>query len=128
MHGLDNVTAEGTEAFDKISAIVESLEEYGLSTASTQKLLKDGKRYLKTDYKTHVGKEERCTDHCTVYALNDKAISEFSAECDHEHQYQCERCEAIEQVKDRHHNNPESFITLIQLDRISNYLNISIKR
>ena len=58
LSGLDNVTAEGTEAFDKISAIVESLEEYGLSTASTQKLLKDGKRYLKTDYKTHVGKEE----------------------------------------------------------------------
>ena len=26
------------------------------------------------------------------------AISEFDAECDHKHQYQCERCEALEQV------------------------------
>ena len=98
LHGLDNVTAKGTEAFDKISAIVESLAEHGISTASTQMLLKDGKRYLKTDYKTHVGKEEQCSDHCTVHALSDEAISEFSAECDHEHQYQCERCEALEKV------------------------------
>ena len=30
----------GTEAFDKISAIVESLAEHGISTASTQMLLK----------------------------------------------------------------------------------------
>ena len=98
LHGLDNVTPKGTEAFDNISAIVESLAEHGISTASTQMLLKDGKRYLKTDYKTHVGKKEQCSDHCTVHALSDEAISEFSGECDHEHQYQCERCEALEKV------------------------------
>ena len=33
-----------------------------------------------------------------LFTLGMIVISEFSAECDHEHQYQCERCEALEQV------------------------------
>ena len=98
LHGLDNVTAEGAEAFDKVLSILEKISENGIDVTSTQKLFKDGKRYLKTDYKTHVGRNEHCSDHCSVHALNDKDNKEFSKKCKHAHHTQCERCESLEKA------------------------------
>ena len=54
LQGLDNTTAEGTEAFDQIFLML-GLADQGISMTATQKLLKDGKRYLKNDFKTHIG-------------------------------------------------------------------------
>lgn len=93
LHGLDNVTAEGAEAFDKMSSILDSIAELGMNTNVVQKLLKASKRYLKTDYKVHIGRNEQCCDHCSAHALSDAATPELKAECKHEHKHECERCE-----------------------------------
>ena len=58
LHGLDNTTADGTEAFDQVFSMLEGLADQGISVTGTQKSLKDGKRYLKNDFKTHIGRSE----------------------------------------------------------------------
>ena len=74
LQGLDNITAEGTDAIDNLIKVVETLvengggEDWGATTASR---IKEVKRYFKTDYKTHTSREEHCADHCTTYALSD---------------------------------------------------------
>lgn len=98
LQGLDNTTAEGAEAFDQAFSMLEGLADNGINVSATQKLLKDGKRYLKNDFKTHIGRGEQCSDHCTVHALSDNNAGEFRGECDHQHSYECERCESLEGV------------------------------
>ena len=81
LQGLDNVTADGTEAFDSLVSIVETLSKNRVEIQEWRETvlqeLKDSKRYLKTDFKTHVGRDEHCTDHCTVYALSDPNTVNF---------------------------------------------------
>ncbi|CAH3046708.1 unnamed protein product, partial [Porites lobata] len=98
LQGLDNTTAEGTEAFDQLFSMLEALADQGINVTATQKFLKDAKGYLKNDFKTHIGRGEHCSDHCTVHALSDSSAWEFRGECDHEHCYECERCESLEEV------------------------------
>jgi len=98
LQGLDNTIAEGTEAFDQVFLMLEGLADQGIRVTATQKLLKDGKRYLKNDFKTHIGQGEHCGDHCTVHALSDSSAWEFRSECDHQHCYECEHCESLEEV------------------------------
>ena len=78
--------------------MLEDLADQGISVNAPRKLLKDGKRYLKNDFKTHIGRGEHCGDHCTVHALSDRRAWEFRGECDHQHSYECERCESLEGV------------------------------
>ena len=98
LQGLDNTTSEGTEAFDDITFLLETIAGHGIEVAHLLAQLKHGKRYLKTDFKTHVGRDEHCSDHCSVYALSDEKSPEFSEECTHEHDFECERCESLERV------------------------------
>ena len=86
LHGLDNITAEGTEAFDNLRAIVNTLVENGAGEHWAEIMrrdLKEAKRCLKTDYKTHVGRNENNSDHCTVHALSDPNIH-------------CDRCDSLD--------------------------------
>ena len=46
----------------------------------------------------HIGRGEHCGDHCTVHALSDSSAWEFRGECEHQHCYECERCESLERV------------------------------
>ena len=57
--------------------------------------LKLSRRYLKSDYKVHLGREERCGDHCTVYALSDQDNPTFSSGCNHDHDLGCDRCQLL---------------------------------
>ena len=98
LQGLDNTTADGAEAFDQIFSMLESLANQGINVTATRKLLKDGKWYLKGDFKTHIGRGEHCSDHSTVQALSDSSAWEFRGECNHQHCYECERCESLEGV------------------------------
>ena len=41
-------------------------------------ILKEAKRYLKTDFKSHVGPEERYVDHCTGFSLSDPNNDAFA--------------------------------------------------
>ena len=44
--------------------------------------MKEAKRYLKTDYKTQVSRNENNSDHCTVHALGDPENPDFCDRCD----------------------------------------------
>ena len=55
--GLDNVTAEGTEATENLIKIMETLAENGADKAwgtTAQRKVKEVKRYFKTDFKAHL--------------------------------------------------------------------------
>ena len=80
LHGLDNITAEGAEAFDNLHSLIETLMENGAGEHWAQKMgqaLKEAKRYFKTDFKAHAGRNENSGDHCTVYALSDPTSLDF---------------------------------------------------
>ena len=64
------------------------------------KALKEAKRYLKTDYKLHISRDEECTDHHTVHGLIDPSdgSADLLRECNHNHETNCERCDALENV------------------------------
>ena len=71
LHGLDNITAEGTEAFDNMRAIIDTLVENGKEQHYNATRLKGSKKDIrKTDYKTHVGRNENNSDHCTIHDFN----------------------------------------------------------
>jgi len=99
LHWLDNVTAEGTEEFDSVLTIIETLLENGVDeqwVQATQQAIKEGKRYLKTDFKAHVSRDESCNEHCTVHALSDPGNVDFREDCQHCHDTEYDRCEPLE--------------------------------
>ena len=101
LQGLDSLTAEGAEAFDSMMAVIDSLVEKGADDQwgkNAKKELRDAKRYLKADFKAHVGRNEHCKDHCIVYALSDPNNSSFKGKCSHAHDILCERCESLRRV------------------------------
>jgi hypothetical protein len=54
LQGLDYISAEGGTGFDDLATITDKLIDYGLDPCNGQKLqkaLKEGKQYLKTDFK-----------------------------------------------------------------------------
>ena len=55
LQGLDYFTAQGTQAFDDLESVVDKLgEDCEMSSSSVKEKkeqLKEGKRYLKSDYK-----------------------------------------------------------------------------
>ena len=48
------------------------------------------------DFKTHVGRSENNSDHCTIHALSDPINLDFSEDCQHLHDTQCDRCESLD--------------------------------
>ena len=95
LQGLDYITTEGVAAFDILADIVNSLAQAGIPMTRADELLKLSRRYLKSDYKVHLGREERCGDHCTVYALSDQDNPAFSSGCNHDHDLGCDRCQLL---------------------------------
>lgn len=101
LQGLDNVTAEETEAIDNLTKMIETLvkncaeEGWGKTTECK---VKEVKRYFKTNFKAHVSREEHCAEYCTTYSLSDPKNTEFKGKCKHKHDVECERCESLEEV------------------------------
>ena len=103
LQGLDNVTSASVEAFQNLVGVVQALDEDGAREGWVEdniKALKEAKRYLKTDFKLHISRDEDCTDHCIVHALSDPSedSADFRGECYHNHKTNCERCDALENV------------------------------
>ena len=102
LQGLDNYTAEGSEAFDNMQKIVEALSNHGVIDDAwykgVSKRLKNGKDYLKVDFKSHVAVADWCADHCSTYALSDPTDVKFASDCEHDHDMICERCEDLREV------------------------------
>lgn len=99
LQGLDNIAASGADGFDILNKIVDDLQQSGSRPdwcQATRKELKEGKRYLKTEYRAYCREEESpCPDHCRSYALSDPQNSDFQASCDHEHNAQCHQCGSL---------------------------------
>ncbi|KAK3722361.1 hypothetical protein QZH41_003618 [Actinostola sp. cb2023] len=99
LQGLDYIVAEGAKAFDDLQSLIERLEITDIHDRNIltqlKKDLKDGKHYLKTDYKVHIAEESEVGDHCSTYALNDSKDAELQTICLHKHDHFCERCEVL---------------------------------
>ena len=100
LQGLDNITAEGTEAIDNVTDVLKTLGDHGSEATCTwvkhaEQKIKEAKRYLKTEFKlAHVGRDETCADHCTAHALGDTSDSNSESICQHKHETECEQCES----------------------------------
>ena len=90
LQGLDNISADSAEGFQRITRIVEELEEeYRVSKdwcSDVRNRLKKAKCYLKTKYHIYCRDEDsRCADHCRKFALSDPVDEDFKHQCLHEH-------------------------------------------
>ena len=56
--------------------------------------LKEGRQYLKMDYKIHTANESPCADHCRVFALS-RIETEYNGQCQHQHTITCDQCEDL---------------------------------
>ena len=79
LSGLDNIATDGATAFDLVEKIVDEVEKVTMAsqwTPTARRNLREGKNYLKTDYRLHCKETESpCPDHCRRFALsnpNDK--------------------------------------------------------
>lgn len=101
LQGLDNTSTAGAEAFETLETLVDNLAKNGAGVAwgrDIGRALTAGKQYLKGEYKSHLGPDECCADHCTVFALSDPEREEFASLCDHSHNLCCSDCKKIKQV------------------------------
>ena len=101
MQGLDYFSTEGEQAFETLQTVVNTLEKGSADSTwarEMSKTLQETKRYLKTDYKTHLGQEERCADHCMNFSLSDPQNEAFGQHCDHIHNELCNYCSKLDEV------------------------------
>lgn len=99
LKGLDNIAADGNAAFESLITIISELEDQTIDNClqtefkeCKEKLL-SSRLYLKTEYKLHVEKENRCPDHCINYALSDNTNQNLTTQCvSHHHDMKCKRC------------------------------------
>ena len=102
LHGLDYITTDGAQGFECLENIASTLRNEQAVSSSWEKECKqqlvDAKRYLKADYKLHLSRDERCADHCIVYALSSPTDASFRDTCDHVHNVVCDACRGMETV------------------------------
>ena len=95
LQGLDNTTAEGTDAVDNTLGDLGSSDQF---TKLAHQGMKEAKRYLKIEFKGHVAREKMCADHCKTYALNDSSEKKFQRPCDTSHNVECKSCISLEKL------------------------------
>ena len=80
--------------------------------------LKNGKRYLKTEYRMHCEEDgSPCPDHCTYFALSEPQNTEFQGTCAHEHEVRCANCESLKSVIQEISNEIESTLNFSSEDQ-----------
>ena len=101
LQGLDYFSMEGAQAFETLESVASTLQASGANLTwekEMKRALKETKRYLKSDFKTHIGPDETCVDHCTSYSLSDTQNDAFSKECNHSHDTSCNLCCELDEV------------------------------
>ncbi|XP_062620289.1 uncharacterized protein LOC134281866 [Saccostrea cucullata] len=82
---------EGCRAFKDLESVVQDLGLTSMESNSVQENLQNAKRYLKSELKVHVTRENPVADHCLSYALS-STDSNFKTLCDHNHDSSCQEC------------------------------------
>ena len=100
LYGLDNITAEGTEAFDNPCAIIDTLLENGAGEHWAETMRRDllgAKRYLKPDYiKNAFGQKRKQQRSLYRTFLSDPQNPDFCGECPHSHDIHCDRSDSLD--------------------------------
>ena len=121
LQGLDNTSTAGAEAFQTLESLVDTIVKNGAGVTWGRDIgqaLTAGRQYLKGEYKSHLGPDECCIDHCTVFALSDPEKREFSSPCDHIHNLSCSDCQKIKNVlKDIEDKIESSEVNLLEEQR-----------
>ncbi|KAK3721866.1 hypothetical protein QZH41_011502, partial [Actinostola sp. cb2023] len=95
--GLDSTQTDGVCALGTLEETSNELSKLGLPEETSKDItrrLRAARHYLKTDYKIHVSRADRCADHCSVYAMS-IADAEFHGKCAHDHLITCDGCEDL---------------------------------
>ncbi|XP_071162572.1 uncharacterized protein [Mytilus edulis] len=91
VEGLDYYIAEGGKAFQDLETIIEKLCISSEKKKELKSKLLNGKRYIKSDFKVHIQRENAVPDHCQMFALSDSEKC-FSQSCNTQHKHSCEQC------------------------------------
>lgn len=108
--GLDNFSCDGSIAFDQLSILCDELATYGNvlmkelfshdgiyvfmyfhlgvkpeKVVHLKENLRNGRNYLKLDYRTHISNTSLVADHCSTFGLSDKSKPKWRKTCDHDH-------------------------------------------
>ncbi|CAF4151188.1 unnamed protein product [Rotaria magnacalcarata] len=89
LQGLNYFAADGDEAFDFLSKIVQDLNLNSNLAKRLRDNLKRGRQYMKSDFKTQISKSNSVADHRAMYALSDTKNSNCREICDHLHDAYC---------------------------------------
>ncbi|KAL9956431.1 hypothetical protein ACROYT_G037906 [Oculina patagonica] len=104
LQGLDNYTADGSEAFENLEEVISKLYDGGMPDSKADRLRSlalSCKRYLKQDYSTHVVNDSTSDnfsvspDHCRFFALSDPKKEQLKQSCTHSHLLECDRCQEL---------------------------------
>ncbi|XP_078364808.1 uncharacterized protein LOC144649227 [Oculina patagonica] len=104
LQGLDNYTADGSEAFENLEEVISKLYDGGMPDSKADRLRSlalSCKRYLKQDYSTHVVNDltsdnfSVSPDHCRFFALSDPKKEQLKQSCTHSHLLECDRCQEL---------------------------------
>ncbi|KAK3739225.1 hypothetical protein QZH41_004334 [Actinostola sp. cb2023] len=101
LHGLDNFSAQGSDAFGALDNLVNKLADCGKSQTWARDIkqhLRSSQQYLKGDYKLHAVESSTISDHCRTYALRDPNDIDFQGYCDHLHHDSCAQCSQFQDV------------------------------
>lgn len=82
---MDNTSTTGEEAFETIASIVENLGRHGAGetwSRATLRSLSAGKKE-RMRRASHLGPDELCADHCTVFALWDPVEEKLEEYVEH---------------------------------------------
>lgn len=95
--GLDDVVADGIEAFKKLKAIVTGI--HGVRSLEILNKLDEANDFLKRKQITHLIESE-CLQHCAAFALSDPKNAKLQQPCDHQHSSYCSDCIVIFKLMD----------------------------
>ena len=104
LQGLDNYTADGSEAFENLEEMISKLYDGGIPDSKADRLRSMAlfcKRYLKQDYSTHVVNDSTSDistaspDHCRFFALSDPKEEQLMQTYLHSLLIECDRCQEL---------------------------------
>ena len=100
LHGLDNITAEGTEAFDNLRAIIDTLVENGKEQHWAEKMrrLERSKKDIWRRTMKRTWTETKTTATIVPYMtlISDPENPDFCEECPHSHDIHFDRCDSLD--------------------------------